>query len=86
MFCIGPESLGQTYWGLVCHFNVNFNKMNKLIPVYSAFNGIGIYKKVFKESRYDCMVNEDVKALTREFMNHSEFYRYQARMYANAEI
>ena len=86
LFCIGPESLGQTYWGLRTHFNVNFNKINKLIPVYSAFNGIGIYKKeLFKENRYDCMINEDVKALTREFMNHSEFYRYQARMYAKCQ-
>ena len=57
--------------------------MDKLIPVYSSFNGIGIYKKeLFKENRYDCMVNEDIKLLTREFINHSEYHRYQARMCA----
>ena len=83
VFCMGPEMLGETYWNLRARFNINFNNMKQLVPVYSAFNGLGIYKKeLFKQNKYDCMVNDDVKIIAREFINHSEFEKYEARVYS----
>ena len=57
----GPEILGEYFWSKV-NYKTNFNNSDNLIPVYSAFNGIGIYKKkLFKNLKYNFLVNEQVK-------------------------
>ena len=83
IFCMGPETLGETYWKLREQYNINFNNMKQLIPVYSAFNGLGIYKKeLFKENKYDCIVTDDVKTLARKIIDHPTFNQYQMRIYS----
>jgi hypothetical protein len=57
-FAFGPEVVGEPFWKLPNH---NFIT-SELIPVYSAFGGIGIYKKdIFKKYKYHFEVNEEVK-------------------------
>lgn len=83
IFCMGPETLGETYWNLRNKYNIHFNNTERLIPVYSAFNGLGIYKKeLFKENKYDCIVTNDVKTLARKIIDHPKFNQYQMRIYS----
>ena len=59
-FCFGPEIIGELFWTQLPQFKINPN--NNLIPVYSAFGGLGIYKKeIFKDHRFYFKVNEYVK-------------------------
>ena len=52
----------------IIFFYVPFIK-DKLIPIYSAFNGIGIYKKhLLKLYNYDFCVNEQVKLFYRNYL------------------
>jgi len=63
-FPFGPEIVGESFWRLPSY---KFN--NQLIPVFSAFNGIGIYKKdIFKKYKYDFVVNDDVKQFYRNYL------------------
>jgi hypothetical protein len=63
-FPFGPEITGEYFWNLP-----NYKFTNHLIPVYSAFNGIGIYKKdIFKKFKYDFVVNDDVKQFYRKYL------------------
>jgi hypothetical protein len=56
----GPEIIGDLFWNSLQYFNIN--TQNNLISVYSAFGGLGIYKKeIFKKHKYDFIVNENVK-------------------------
>jgi hypothetical protein len=55
----GPEMLGEIWWSYSIQFNIYGNE---LIPVFSAFGGLGIFKKqLFKNHKYDCALNEDVR-------------------------
>jgi hypothetical protein len=69
-FPFGPEMTGETFWK---NLPYSSSFQNGLTPVFSAFNGIGIYKKdIFKKYRYDCIVNDDVKQFYRNYLkNHS---------------
>lgn len=83
IFCMGPETLGETYWKLREKYNLNLNNVKQLIPVYSAFNGLGIYKKnIFKDNKYDCIITDDVKTLARKIIDHPEFEKYKLRIYS----
>jgi hypothetical protein len=63
-FPFGPEIIGEHFWNLP-----NYKFTDHLIPVYSAFNGIGIYKKdIFKKFKYDFQVNDDVKQFYRKYL------------------
>lgn len=61
----GPEIIGEKFWE-----NYEFKVVGSdLIPVYSAFNGIGIYKKeLFENHKYDFMVNEEMKQFYKNFI------------------
>lgn len=66
----GPEFIGETFWR-----NINQLKINspELISVYSAFNGIGIYKKeLFETYKYDFMVNDVIKEFYKNFINSKQ--------------
>ncbi len=69
-FIFGPEIVGESFWNLP---NYSFQRNSECVPVYSAFNGIGIYKKdIFKKYSYDFEVNEHVKTFYRNYMkNHT---------------
>jgi hypothetical protein len=68
-FLFGPEIIGEPFWNLP---NYNFTS-NELIPVYSAFNGIGIYKKnIFRKYKYYFAVNEDLKKFYRTILKKND--------------
>lgn len=63
----GPEILGEYFWGHMPSLRIY--QPSELIPVISAFGGLGIYKKaIFKTISYDCIVNEEVKKFYRMFL------------------
>jgi len=63
----GPEILGEYFWRNMKQMTIS-DKSN-LIPVYSAFGGIGIYKKeIFKKHRFDCIVNEDLELFYDKYL------------------
>lgn len=67
-FPFGPEIIGESFWKLP---NYKFN--SELIPVYSAFNGIGIYKKnIFKKFKYNFFVDDDVKQFYRNYLKNNK--------------
>ena len=58
----GPEIIGELFWSQLPNFK--FNPNNNLIPVYSAFGGLGIYKKeIFKNHKFYFKVNNYVKEM-----------------------
>jgi hypothetical protein len=66
-FPFGPEIIGESFWNLP-----SYKFENELIPVFSAFNGIGIYKKdIFKKYKYDFIVNNDVKQFYRNYLQNN---------------
>ena len=69
----GPEITGQLFWSKFPIVNTNY-KSSKLIPVYSAFNGIGIYKRnLLAKFDYNFEVDENVKKVYRGlFQNITE--------------
>ena len=70
--CFGPEIVGEHFWKNM-KTNLNFFKEPaSLIQVCSAFGGIGIFKKeIFKNHRYDCMVNPAVKTFYKNIIGKS---------------
>jgi hypothetical protein len=63
----GPEITGEHFWKDPRNFHI---PNNNLIPVYSAFNGIGIYKKhLLEKYNYDFVVNDEVKTFYKKYMN-----------------
>lgn len=70
----GPEITGEYFWEHLPR--VEFDKSGKLVPIYSSFGGIGIYKKeLFKKYKYDCVVNEDVKKFYRNVFKSPDHVR-----------
>jgi hypothetical protein len=67
---LGPEIIGEKFWN-----NIKYVVLNgkQLIPVYSAFGGIGIFKKkIFKKYRYNFIINENVKNFYRKYLNETK--------------
>ena len=68
--CFGPEIIGELFWSQLPNFKINPN--NNLIPVYSAFGGLGIYKKeIFKDHRFYFKVNNYVKEMYLSLLKNS---------------
>lgn len=42
---LGPELLGDVFWNNIAKEKLKFERNRSLIPVYSAFGGLGIYKR-----------------------------------------
>ena len=62
----GPEITGEHFWKDRQNFHI---PNDNLIPVYSAFNGIGIYKKhLLEKYNYDFVVNDEVKIFYKKYM------------------
>jgi glycosyltransferase involved in cell wall biosynthesis len=64
----GPELLGEYWW--MKHSNVfKTLQSNTLIPVISAFGGIGIVKaNLYKLFKYDCLPTENMKSFYKEIL------------------
>lgn len=71
--CIfGPEIIGEYFWHSIKQFTIDIN--SNLMPVYSAFGGIGIYKKhLFKLFKYDCLVTDDIKKFYNKILSNETF-------------
>jgi len=66
----GPELTGEYFWKTMGQITMTYK--GKLIPVYSAFGGIGIYKKeLFKKHRFDCMVNDQIELFYDKFLREN---------------
>ena len=64
----GPEIVGDYFWMNIKQIQLN---SNELIPVCSAFGGIGIFKKnIFKKYNYSCLINDAVKIFYRNILNN----------------
>lgn len=67
---MGPELTGELFWK---NLPVSNNICDKLVPVYSAFNGIGIYKKeIFQKYKYDFLVNDSIKRFYRKYIKNNQ--------------
>jgi len=63
----GPEIIGEYFWNNMQQMTIS--DKSTLIPVYSAFGGMGIYKKeIFKKHRFDCIVNEDLELFYDKYL------------------
>lgn len=61
-FLLGPEIIGEFFWKNLSV--IQLDKSENLIPIYSAFGGLGIYKKeIFRKHKFDFMVNEYVQKI-----------------------
>jgi hypothetical protein len=61
----GPELMGEHFWRLMSSKPLKINPAStSLVPVYSAFNGIGVYAKdIFTSHFYDALPTPAVKTL-----------------------
>ena len=63
----GPELLGHDWFGQKLW---SLNKTDQWCPVYSAFGGIGIYKRASIEGcRYSALVTEDLEKLATQIID-----------------
>jgi len=63
----GPEIIGEHFWYNLPNFSIK--QENNLIPVYSAFGGIGIYKKdIFKRYRFNFILNDTIKSFYKKIL------------------
>ena len=70
---LDPSFLGETWWQ-----NTYNSRFKNLTPVWSAFNGIGIFRKeVFKNNKYDFKVNQDIKDLFRKTINNENYNKFK---------
>lgn len=72
----GPELLGELFWKTVpkneIKLSLNINS-DDLIPVFSAFGGIGIYKKkVFDEDSFGYLLTDDIKIFYNNLISHNK--------------
>ena len=59
----------------------NTEKTQGLLPVLSAFNGIGIFKKdIFKQFSYHYLITEDVKHIYRNYIHKQIYQTYQSNI------
>ena len=73
----GPEVVGELFWK-----NMNIKRLqinpdsSVLVPVYSAFNGIGVYdKEVFIAFKFDALLNDEVKTAYKKITSiHADVY------------
>jgi hypothetical protein len=80
---LGPEIIGEEFWK-----NITYTELsgNQLIPVYSAFGGIGIFKKkIFKKYRYNFIINDNVKNFYRKYLNETKLDDSTKEIIKNSE-
>jgi hypothetical protein len=76
----GPELLGDSFWRAL----PSIRPQGPLVPVYSAFNGIGIYKKSLLEAhRYDFQVDDEMKIFYRKWLSTNSINAAQKALIEN---
>jgi len=69
-FAYGPEIIGEYFWKNIKKVTIQYK--GSFIPVYSAFGGIGIYKKeIFKKYKYDCIVNDQLEIFYSNYLREN---------------
>ena len=64
----GPEIIGEIFWKNMPRFQISKN--DRWIQVYSAFGGLGIYKKeVFIKHRFNFMVNNTIQEIYTQILD-----------------
>jgi len=70
-FPMGPQFLGDCFWDNLT-FDQHYDIQGSLIPVCSAFGGLGIYKKeILKNKRYSGHITEDLETWALKFFNEN---------------
>lgn len=85
-FPFGPEIIGNSWWNkLDFERSTNgYRKGDGLVPVYSAFGGIAIYKRAsIIPFSYSGIVTEDLKQYYRHILLSSPKSHHQIRDYLN---
>lgn len=75
MFPIGFELIGMYYWDHLDEIRSRFNldKEGPWVPVYSAFGGVGIYKRdAIKSCRYSGVVTKDLEHMMLLWLKDAE--------------
>lgn len=81
----GPEIIGDLFWTQLPNFKINPN--NNLIPVYSAFGGLGIYKKeIFKNHKFYFKVNNYVKEMYSSLLKNTTIDERLLQIIKNEDI
>ncbi len=78
---LGPELLGNEWWSSLATHSLNLNKKNQLKAVYSAFGGLGIYKRnSIKDCYYSGTVTDELEIFVKNFIssntNHWQVLKY----------
>ncbi len=78
---LGPELLGDAWWDDIRTTSISIEKNTPLVPVYSAFGGLAIYKRAsIKGCHYSGIVTKELESLTRKIIldnnSHSEIVKY----------
>jgi hypothetical protein len=80
----GPEIIGEHFWKNMGKITMTYK--GGLIPVYSAFGGIGIYKKeIFQKYTYDCIVNEQVELFYNNYIRENPLTIDMKKIIENAD-
>lgn len=84
-YAFGPEIVGDIFWKQNDRKKFTIKPSNnELIPVVSAFGGIGIFKKqIFQNFRYDCIVNDEVKKYYRQYLDKNNLDNETERIISN---
>lgn len=72
-FLFGPELLGSIFWEEMPLFNYHFDEEGPWIPVFSAFSGLGIYKReALKGCRYSPFVDDQLETFYLQLLEEGE--------------
>jgi hypothetical protein len=82
----GPELMGEHFWELMSSQPLRLEVSAPLFPVYSAFNGIGVYAKdVFAGHFYDALPTPAVKAVCQTIaQTHPDSYAKYSSILQNS--
>ena len=73
---VDPSFVGEKWWT-----HGNNIRPEHMLPVWSAFNGMGIFRKeIFKKYRYDFKANEEVKKLFRQSVGSARYNFFKAEI------
>ena len=72
----GPELMGEQFWQTMTNHRLQLAPSDNLLPVYSAFNGIGVYdKNAFVSQRFAAVLTPIVKQVYEKLaLQHSAIY------------
>lgn len=81
---LGPELLGKPWWPSMNGSPIYFSSGNGFIPVYSAFGGLGIYKKdIITKYQYSADVNDALRYYYQRILGETDKSNNQLWEYAN---